>query len=172
MTYHRITSTKIFARRATRSVPAINHEMRSRGLTMASLISENYQGPVPLSDDPSRKVLRPISMMASLRKSVLSWCRRFALLSVPREMCSFYHRIALQKRTGPILMYRDVRQSLRHLELCDQPAEPPCSYGIRALAKDRPWLTIADCELFLQGWFQSEQYRTRMGNQPDIWEQR
>jgi len=158
--------------RATSSVPAINHEMRSRELTMASPISENYQGPVPLSDDPSRKLSRPASMMASLRKAVPSWCRRFALLSVPREMRSLYHRIALQKRTGPILMYQSVRQSLPHLELCDQPAEPPCSYGIRALAKARPWLTIADCEIFLQGWFQSEQYRTRMGNQPGIWEQR
>src|SRR5271167_1740946 len=103
---------------------------------MARPISEESQCLEPLSGDRSRRISLPNST-ASLRRTVLSWCQRFGLLSVPREIRSLYHRIALQRKTGSVLMYQAVRQSLPHLDICDQPAEPPCSYGIRALTKER-----------------------------------
>src|ERR1017187_9700155 len=137
--------------------------VKIKSILAVNPISGYYQRPQRLPGGHSRIVFRRDST-ASLWKTVLSWCQRFVLLPVPREIRSLYHRIVLEKRTGTVLPYQAVQQSLPRLEVCDPPVEPPCSYGIRALAKERPWLTIADCELFLQGWFQSEQYRARMGN--------
>jgi hypothetical protein len=96
----------------------------------------------------------------SLRESVLRGCHALGLLLVLREIRSCYHPILLQWKSRQTLALQSVLASVPDLWRfadCGDPIDRH-SYilGIQALEKERPWLTLGDFELYLQGWFQAE----------------
>jgi hypothetical protein len=61
-----------------------------------------------------------------------------------------------------------VRQSVRQLHFAgsdSQIEKRPYILGIQTLCKARPWMTMFDVELFLQGWFHAE---AALGRNVDI----
>jgi hypothetical protein len=102
----------------------------------------------------------PTSILSSLRSTVLRSSPVRGLRLIVSQLRSCYHSIQSQKKTGQILDFDCVRASLPPLSRDDDPANriDRHSYiaGIRALERERPWLTLADYELFLQGWFQAD----------------
>src|ERR1035438_3886770 len=101
-----------------------------------------------------------VSTWASLRGTVLSWFPAVGVRPVLLEICSCYHRILLRRKIGSSLSPETVRQSLPSPATgCDSASQigrHSCIQGIQALSKERPWLTLPDIELFLQGWFGAE----------------
>ena len=104
---------------------------------------------------------RPASTLEVLRRRFLWWLSYRELRIVLREIRSLFHRIALERRIAGYLHFEEVYRSVPRLEaLCDgsgnQTEQHSYIEGIQALSKERPWMTLADTELFLQGWFQAE----------------
>jgi hypothetical protein len=118
------------------------------------------------SGDHARSRFHPASIVASQRSIVLRWCQDRGVLLILREIRSCYRCIQLRRRTGRVLSFEAVRQSVPPLRKCDDSANriDRHSYiaGIQALERERPWLTLSDVELFLQGWFQAD--RCMSGN--------
>jgi hypothetical protein len=103
-------------------------------------------------------------MMAALRLSVLWWFRVVGLRLLQLELRSLRFRIQQQwKRRLDALYFEAVRETVPPLCACESPIESN-SYiaGIRTLRVVRPWLTLYDYELFLQGWFQAEKCLSRI----------
>lgn len=103
------------------------------------------------------------SIFSALRASVLWWCHTVGLRLVLLELRSLRIRILLQRQNGiGVLDFEAVRRSVPPICACDSPTENNTYIaGIRTLKADRPWMTLGDCELFLQGWFQAEYCRVR-----------
>ena len=101
-----------------------------------------------------------VSTWASLRGTVLSWFHVVGVRPVLLEICSCYHRILLRRKIGSSLSPEVVRLSLPSPEpdsgSASRSETQSCIQGIQALSKERPWLTLPDIELFLQGWFGAE----------------
>ena len=116
-------------------------------------------------DDASRRGFRLLSKLKSLRATVLRWSQRAGLRLVLREFRSCHHRIRLLQKSSAGtegLLFEDLRRSLRLPTSSDNCIErQPYILGIRTLEKDRPWTTLGDIELFLQGWFLAEQWYSR-----------
>ena len=109
------------------------------------------------------------SILASLRESGLFWCRRGGLRLVRQEIDSCYRRILWLRKIWPgreSLIFADIRESLPPIASGDSHTEKqPHILGIQALEKARPYLSLSDLELFLQGWFQAERWYAHMGTQ-------
>jgi hypothetical protein len=112
------------------------------------------------SDDPVHIKCHQVSKWTSLRGSLLSWFHAVGVRPVLLEICSCYHRILLRRRIGSRLAFEAVRRSIPLLSAIDDSASQTGRHsyiqGIQALEKERPWLTLLDAELYLQGWFQAE----------------
>ena len=82
------------------------------------------------------------------------------MLIVLSEFCSCYQRILLRRKIGLVLFPEDIHQAVpdmaKHFDSSSQIGRQSYMLGILALETDRPWLTLADYKLFLQGWFQAE----------------
>src|ERR1035437_2541119 len=113
-----------------------------------------------LCDVPFDNKYRLSSTACALQRVVLAWYWRSGLRLVLLEIRSSRHRIrrglkTKLHRTG--LLFDPVYLSLPPLCGRDSCTETqPYILGIQALAKERPWLTLSDLELFLQAWFQAE----------------
>ena len=96
----------------------------------------------------------------SLRRRFLYWCHGRGLLLVLYELRSCYHRIRQGRESKQTLALDKVRLSIPALPTFDGEGNRIDKYayneGIQALSKARPWLTLGDFELFLQGWLQAE----------------
>jgi hypothetical protein len=101
-----------------------------------------------------------VPTLSFLRGTVLSWFHAVGVLPVLCEIRSCYQRILLRRRIGSSLSPQGVRQSLLPIgTTSDSPNQietPPYIRGIQALSRERPWLTLPDIELFLQGWLRAE----------------
>jgi hypothetical protein len=103
------------------------------------------------------------SMFFSLRVSVLQWCHVVGLRLVLLELRNLCFRIRQGRPYRTMgLVFEEVRLRVPPLCDCDSPRESN-SYiaGIRTIRAARPWLTLVDYELFLQGWFQAERCLAR-----------
>jgi hypothetical protein len=96
----------------------------------------------------------------SLRHTVLSWSHAVGVRPVLLEIRNCYHRIQLRRKIGHKLLFEEVRNSLPLLvsggDSASRIGRHSYIEGIQALQKERPWITLLDAELYLQGWFQAE----------------
>lgn len=88
--------------------------------------------------------------------------------SLPRlvliELRSAYHRILSSRCRRMALNYAEVRRSLPLVPCSDSRNEMQfCSDCIRKLSAERPYLTLADCRLFVEGFFLSERWYAHLG---------
>jgi hypothetical protein len=118
--------------------------------------------PAESLDGPVRKRGHLASRLESLCASFLYWCQSRGLRLVPSESYSCYHRIRLARRRGLDtrgLVFAEVQKSLPTVTFPRNCSETR-SYilSIQALEKVRPYLTIADHEIFAQAWFQAGQF--------------
>ena len=115
--------------------------------------------PAERPDAHSRSKFHPSSILSSLHSTALRWFPVRELRLVLSEIRNCYHRIVWQSETRHILRFDLVEEGLPVLQLREHasPTEKP-SYieGIQALERERPWLTLVDFELYVQGWLQAE----------------
>lgn len=106
------------------------------------------------------------STAASLRYSLLLSLQNCGALAVLREIRGCYRRICFLLETGldtSPLRFEAVRSSVPIADFDACPTETHgCIRGIQTLEKARPYLTLADAELFAQGWFQAIEYSSRI----------
>jgi hypothetical protein len=119
-------------------------------------------GPVGQGDGHSRTRGRLASILASLYESFLWWCHdrglRLALFQI--RSCYQCIRLAWRKRLHVDgIWFEELRESLPQVPFENSRNESQAyTLSIQALEKDRPWLTIADHELFAQGWYQATKW--------------
>jgi len=154
-------------------IPAINHyahqvsgKITHKGGTLGAMpIASQYKFEIleesGRSGVPHRTRFHPASMLGPVRGTVLSWCRTLGLLLVLREMGSCCHRIARgwKTRFAPRLDFGEVYRSAP--ACASHNGMHSCILGIQTLTASRPYLTIGDLELFLQGWFGAEKWANR-----------
>ena len=109
--------------------------------------------------DAGRTKSQISSTFGFLLRPVVAWCRFAGLQIVLSGGRSCLGRIRLRwkTRSNPLL-FEEVRLSIPSLAVCDSQNETQsCSEGIQALSAQRPWMSLGDCEAYLQGWFQARQ---------------
>jgi hypothetical protein len=103
---------------------------------------------------------RQRSKWRSLRDVLLQLAQRSGVRPLLLEFRSFYHRIGIRARLGEALDFEQVRRSIGTRPVCaelhNQTERRAYIEGIENLSKGRPWITLGDAELFLQGWFRAE----------------
>ncbi|SRR5258708_37548717 len=88
------------------------------------------------------------------------------LRPVLRGVCSCYHRICFERSIRGTLRFDAVRQSIPQVPFSDSRNEMQfCTRSIQSLERVRPYMTLADGELFLQGWFQAVQWCAHLDNE-------
>jgi hypothetical protein len=102
--------------------------------------------------------------------SLREWIRRSYRGSLLRlAICglrSCYHRIHFERSLRGTLRFDGVRRSIPQVPCSDSRNEMQfCSRGIQSLELARPYMTIADAELFLQGWFQATRWHAHVDKQ-------
>jgi hypothetical protein len=90
----------------------------------------------------------------------VDWSYAVGLQLVLSEGMSCWGRIRLrwQTRRDPLL-WREVKARVPQICLGDsenQNESGVCSAGTQTLIDQRPWMSLGDIELFLQGWFQAQ----------------
>jgi hypothetical protein len=133
-----------------------NMTERTEDFSMISL------GPGTEEDGLRRNGCRLSSISGTLRRLGL-WLRRYlGLRSVLCEIYSCRQRILLGKKNEWDTSGLDLAQVLAS---CPKVIFPRNCSGnlaysmcIRALEKERPYLTLADSELFAQAWFQADRF--------------
>jgi len=100
-----------------------------------------------------------------LLKAAVAWYRWVGLQIVFSEVCSCYHRIQLGWKTRcSHLSFEAVERSCPPLSLSAHDSRmemQPYIRGIQALNAQRPWLSLGDSEIYLQGWFHARQVLCR-----------
>lgn len=105
----------------------------------------------------------------ALRALVGEWFHHSLLRSVLRHMRSCYHSILLSRRLRNAVDFESVRRSLPEVSCSNSRNEMQfCTASIKSLIQARPYLTLADVELFLQGWFLSEKWFRHMSSESHI----
>lgn len=119
-----------------------------------------------LSDAPLHTKFHPASILESLRDRIGLWCHQVGLQLVLYESRSCLHRIRQVWKNRTVLPFETVAGSLPTLDGSDSRIErQPYIVGIQALERERPWLSLGDCELFLQGWFQAVTHMRSKGSE-------
>jgi len=108
--------------------------------------------------DAQRRTGRCLGATLSfLRRTLRQWCRGRGLQLVWSELCSCYRRIRLSRKNKwglaglPLREFADqapAGSSRDRMELCTE--------SIQTLWLSRRYLTLADVEIFLQGWLAAE----------------
>jgi hypothetical protein len=122
------------------------------------------------TDDRAHKRSHLSSIVETLLLPVLLWFQRHGLRPVLLEICNCYRRIQMGREMRWETSGLDLAQVLASLPTMTFPRS--CSGNlaysmcIRALERDRQYLTAADYELFAQAWFQAEKFfRGSVGTQ-------
>jgi len=114
--------------------------------------------PGTVEDGRSRTGFRRGSNVETLRRLVLSWCRRHGLLLALTELRSCYQRIRLgrKKQLDTVgLVFDQVLASVPPLIFPRNCSETLAyTLSIERLERERPYLTLTDYEVFAQAWFQ------------------
>jgi hypothetical protein len=106
------------------------------------------------------------SMLISLGGWILGLYRGSLLRLALRGLCSCYHRIAFERSLRGTLRFDAVRQSIPQVPCSGSRNEMQfCTRSIQSLEQARPYMTLADGELFLQGWFQAARWYAHLDNQ-------
>jgi hypothetical protein len=106
------------------------------------------------------------SRFSSLREGILRWYRGSLLRLVLRGLRSSYHRIQFERSINGTLRFAAVRQSVPQVRCSDSRKEMQfCSRSIQSLEQDRPYPTLGDAELFLQGWFQAARWYAHLDSE-------
>jgi hypothetical protein len=131
-----------------------NQGIANRTLASAKLYGHSY-------------ILQPKrSKLAFLCEWILRWYRDSLLRLVLRACRSCYHRIRFERRVSGSLVLDEVRQSIPQVACGDSRNEMQfCTRSIQSLEQGRPYLTLADAELFLQGWFQADRWHAHLGSE-------
>jgi len=109
---------------------------------------------------PSGLVDRTFSaILGPLFEIVASWYH----YSLPRlillESRSLYHRISFLRCKRLVLNFAEVRRSLPQVSCSDSRNESQfCTASIQRLSAERPYLTLADYRLFVEGFFLAEKW--------------
>ena len=113
-----------------------------------------------LQDVPSRTKRAARSIAELLLGIAHRLCPGFSVRLIAREIGSCYQRIRLSRKNKwdtSGLLFEQVRRSI---PLCEDSSHSMESQSyirhIRMLMQERPYLTLADVELFVQGWAQAE----------------
>jgi hypothetical protein len=118
-----------------------------------------FEGGVRWRNVPVHSGSRPRSISSLLLGVVRRWYHHSLLRSVLLELRSSLHRIQLLRRFRGCLNLQMVRQSIPQVPCSGSRNEMQfCTAGIQSLQEARPYLTIADVELFCQGWFLAEKW--------------
>ncbi len=124
---------------------------------------------VPQSAEPDSRVytLRQTrSMLSSLAQGILHSYRGSLLRLVLRALGSSYHRSRFERSLRGTLKFDAVRQSIPKVPCSDSRNEMRfCSRSIQSLEQVRPYMTLADAELFLQGWFQAARWYAHLDSE-------
>ena len=107
---------------------------------------------------------RPIPLL--LREWLRHLYRGSVLRLVLRGLRSCYHRIQFERRLSGTLRDDAVRQSVPLVPCSDSRNEMQfCTRSIQSLEQARPYMTLADAELFLQGWFQASRWYAHLDSE-------
>jgi hypothetical protein len=119
-------------------------------------------GPETAGGDYSRKGFHLGSIGGILRGLALSWSQHLGLRLVLSEIYSCYRRILLGRKSKWDTSGLNLAEVLAS---CPKVTFPRSCSGnlaysmcMRALEKERPYLTLADSELFAQAWFQAARF--------------
>lgn len=119
---------------------------------------------------PSRILRLIVSTFFALPKPVRLFLQRIGAVALAFEVRSLVHRISAphsqttliwgMESVGHVRMLNlgAVEHSAYQLEIGN--TKPSCKQGIRLLSESRPWLSLADAELFAQGWYQAARIYT------------
>lgn len=110
-----------------------------------------------------------LSQKRSILSSLGEWiarCYRGSLLRLAlRGLCSYYHRIRFERSIRGTLRFDAVRQSIPRVPCSGSRNEMQfCTRSIQSLEQVRPYMTLADAEVFLQGWFQASRWYAHLDN--------
>jgi hypothetical protein len=106
------------------------------------------------------------STFSALAERILRSYRGSLLRRILRGLCSCYHRIRFEQSIHGTLRDDAVRQSVPLVPCSDSRNEMQfCSRSIQSLEQVRPYMTLADVELFLQGWFQADRWYAHLDRQ-------
>jgi|ERR1700733_2725714 hypothetical protein len=106
------------------------------------------------------------SIAAVLAEEILRSYRGSLLRLVLRGLRSSYHRIRFERSIGVTLRFDAARRCVPQVPCSDSRNEMQfCSRSTQSLERVRPHMTLADGELFLQGWFQAAQWHGRLDSQ-------
>jgi hypothetical protein len=85
---------------------------------------------------------------------------------VLRGLCSCYHRMRFERSLRGTLRDDAVRRSVPLVPCSDSRNEMQfCTRSIQSLERVRPYMTLADGELFLQGWFQAARWYAHLDSE-------
>ena len=123
----------------------------------------------PQSGAPGIRVCT-LSQKRPTLSSLGEWIARFyrgsLLRLVLRGLCSYHHRIRFERSIRGTLIFDGVRQSIPQVPCSGNRNEMQfCSRSIQSLERVRPYMTLADGELFLQGWFQAARWYAHLDNE-------
>ena len=107
------------------------------------------------------------SMSVSLAQWILRSYRGSLLRLALRGLGNCYLRMALERSLRGTLRFDAVRQSVSQVPCSDSRNEMQfCSRSIQHLEQARPYMSLADGELFLQGWFQAARWYAHLDSEP------
>ncbi len=119
-----------------------------------------------MPDTRFRTLRQRDSNLSPLREWIPQWYRRSLLRVVLRGLCSCYHRMAFERSLRGTLRDDAVRRSVPLVPCSDSRNEMQfCTRSIQSLEQVRPYTTLADVELFLQGWFQAARWYEHVGSE-------
>jgi hypothetical protein len=106
------------------------------------------------------------SMFSSLAELILHSYRGSLLRLTLRGLRSCYHRIRFERSIRGTLRFDVVRRCVPQVPCSDSRNELQfCSRSIQSLEQVRPYMTIADAEVFLQGWFQAVRWYAHLDSE-------
>ncbi len=100
------------------------------------------------------------------RERTRRWYQRSVVRLAIRCLCSCYHRMAFERSSRGTLRDDAVRRSVPLVPCSDSRNEMQfCTRSIQSLEQARPYITLADAELFLQGWFQAARWYAHLDSE-------
>lgn len=109
---------------------------------------------------------KPEPLHGRVLGSVRGWYHTSLLRLILRQSRSAAHHIWLSRCRPTVLNYAEIRQSLPQVPCSGNRNEMQfCSTSIQKLCAERPYLTFADCRLFVEGFFLAGQWYAHLGRQ-------
>lgn len=105
-------------------------------------------------------------MLVSLAEWILRSWRGSLLRLVLRALHNCYRRMGFERSLRGTLRFDAVRRSIPQVPCSGSRNEMQfCTRSIQSLERVRPYMTLADDELFLQGWFQASRWYAHLDSE-------